>query len=275
MTDVPGEGGFGAATAVSRAGVGSARFEGQIAEGWDILGAANGGYLLSMAARALGEVTGRTPVSITGHFLAPGTPGAVHIDTAMVKEGASFSTAAANLIQGERTLLAVLGTFGSVDTGGEVLLQRAQPPEMPPPDTIRPFEHDPVVGMPPPFASRVEMRLNPADSGFASAVPSGDPRIRAWFRLRDDEPIDPYGLIVAADCLPPTTFNAGLPIAWTPTLELTVHIRAVPAPGWLRLDVATRFISHGRLEVDGVIWDAAGSLVAQSRQLALVPQAPA
>jgi hypothetical protein len=29
-------------------------------------------------------------------------------------------------------------------------------------------------------------------------------------------------------------FNARLPVAWTPTVELTAHIRASPAPGWLR-----------------------------------------
>ena len=102
--------------------------------------------------------------------------------------------------------------------------------------------------------------------------PSGEAKMRAWFRLLDDESIDPFALIVAADCLPPTTFNAGLPIAWTPTVELTVHVRAQPAPGWLQLDYHSRFVGADRLEVDGLIWDQNGNLVTQSRQLALVPQ---
>lgn len=99
--------------------------------------------------------------------------------------------------------------------------------------------------------------------------------MRAYWRLLDDEPVDGIALLLAADSLPPTTFNSGLAVAWTPTLELTVHVRARPRPGWLRLDYRTRFISHGRLEIDGLIWDADDQLVAQSRQLALVPQQPA
>jgi acyl-CoA thioesterase len=57
-----------------------------------------------------------------------------------------------------------------------------------------------------------------------------------------------------------------------PTLELTAHVRARPAPGLLACDVRTRFVSAGFLEVDGEYWDSTGTLVAQSRQLALVPR---
>ncbi len=72
--------------------------------------------------------------------------------------------------------------------------------------------------------------------------------------------------------MPPTAFNARLPIGWTPTVELTAHIRARPAPGWLRCAFTTNYVTNGFLEEDGVIWDQAGTLVAQSRQLALVPR---
>jgi acyl-CoA thioesterase len=56
-------------------------------------------------------------------------------------------------------------------------------------------------------------------------------------------------------------------------LELTTHVRARPAPGWLACSFATRFITGGFLEEDGEVWDATGRLVAQSRQLALLPRA--
>ena len=61
-------------------------------------------------------------------------------------------------------------------------------------------------------------------------------------------------------------------IAWTPTVELTAHIRANPAPGWLRCRFSTRFVTAGFLEEDGEVWDSTGRLVGQSRQLALVPR---
>jgi acyl-CoA thioesterase len=120
---------------------------------------------------------------------------------------------------------------------------------------------------------RVDLRLHPDDANFLKGKPSGDPLIRGWLRLPDNEPMDPFGLLLATDCFAPTIFNANLPVAWTPTVELTAHIRAVPEPGWLRCRFSTRFISGGMMEEDGEVWDSSGRLVAQSRQLALTPQA--
>ena len=51
-----------------------------------------------------------------------------------------------------------------------------------------------------------------------------------------------------------------------------VHVRARPEPGWLKVRHATRNLSGGMFEEDCEIWDSAGRLVAQSRQLALVPR---
>ena len=126
---------------------------------------------------------------------------------------------------------------------------------------------------PPPFMSHVDLRLHPDDAGFSSGAPSGEPRVRGWFRLPDDEPMDTVALVLATDAFPPTAFNARLPVAWTPTVELTTHVRACPAPGWLRCSFTTRFVTGGFLEEDGEVWDETGRLVAQSRQLALIPRA--
>jgi hypothetical protein len=71
--------------------------------------------------------------------------------------------------------------------------------------------------------------------------------------------------------MPPTTFELGSP-GWAPTLELTVHVRARPAAGWLRLRHETRNLAGGMFEEDCEVWDAAGRLVAQSRQLARQPR---
>jgi hypothetical protein len=119
---------------------------------------------------------------------------------------------------------------------------------------------------------QVELRLHPDDAHFMSGQPSGRPLMRGWFRLRDGEPVDTVALVCAVDAFPPTVFNAHLPVAWTPTVELTAHVRARPEPGWLRCRFATHFVTGGFLEADGEIWDGADRLVAQSRQLALVPR---
>jgi hypothetical protein len=74
-------------------------------------------------------------------------------------------------------------------------------------------------------------------------------------------------LLLAVDALPPVAFELGLP-GWTPTLELTAHVRCRPAPGWLRIQVSNRTLAGGYLEEDAEVWDAQGRLVALSRQLA-------
>ena len=61
-------------------------------------------------------------------------------------------------------------------------------------------------------------------------------------------------------------------MAWVPTIELTVHIRGVPAPGPLASTFRSRFIENGMLDEEGEMWDSSGALVAQSRQLALMPR---
>ena len=99
--------------------------------------------------------------------------------------------------------------------------------------------------------------------------------MRGWVRLLDEEPIDSLALLFVADAYPPAVFNSNVPLLWVPTVELTVHVRARPVAGWLRSCFTTRFVSGGFLEEDGEIWDASGRLVAQSRQLALLPQMPA
>jgi acyl-CoA thioesterase len=220
------------------------------------------------------DVTGRPdPVTVTAHFLAPSHAGPVTVDTEVIKQGKRFGTARATVADGERTLLTVLGAFGELAAAGVEAPLRvdAEPPDLPPPDECP--AHEPGEGgMPPPFAGKVDIRLHPDDYGFARGRPSGRMLVRGWFRLPDGEPIDTIGLLQATDAYPPTIFNADLPVAWTPTVELTAHVRARPAPGWLRCAFATRFVTGGFLEEDGVVWDDTGTLVAQSRQLALVPR---
>ena len=78
---------------------------------------------------------------------------------------------------------------------------------------------------------RVDLRLHPDDAGFGTGSPSGEPRVRGWFQLTDDEPVGTIGLVLATDAFPPTAFNARLPVAWTPTIELTAHVHHATLAG--------------------------------------------
>jgi hypothetical protein len=93
--------------------------------------------------------------------------------------------------------------------------------------------------------------------------------MRGYFRLREDRDPDAYLLALAVDSLPPTVFGLGA-TGWAPTVELTWHMRAVPAPGPLRVAARCRHVSGGWFDEESEAWDAAGRLVAQSRQLARV-----
>jgi acyl-CoA thioesterase len=258
---------FAEATAVTPRGDGVLAAD--IAEGWEIAGNANGGYLLAIAARAVTVATGRPdPVTITAHYLAPGRPGPAEVRVEELRAGGRHSTAQFVLGTRDRALLAGIATTTELHADKGPTRVEVEPPDLPPPEQCELVV--PGDPLPPPFVGMVEIRLHPEDAVFRTG-PSGFARMRGWFRLRDGEPLDSIALVQAVDAFPPTSFNARLPVSWTPTVELTAHIRRHTCDGWLACSFSTRNIAGGYLETDGEIWDSAGNLVAQSRQLQLVP----
>ncbi|MEZ5215565.1 MAG: thioesterase family protein [Ilumatobacteraceae bacterium] len=246
----------------------------EIHDGWDIHGNANGGYLLALAVQAMRAACGRPdPVTVTAHYLSPGKAGPAETITEVLKSGRRFATVSGSLRQGGREVIRVLGTFG--DLAGahpdEPRLIRAEPPDLPPFEVARSRE---LADDAPSLMGKVDVRLHPDDDKFATGRPSGSPVQRGWFGFADGRDIDPLSLLLACDAFPPTVFNLELEPGWVPTLELTVHLRAVPSPGPVRCLFETRFLQNGFFEEDGEVWDSEGRLVAQSRQLALTPLRP-
>ncbi len=205
-------------------------------------------------------------------------PGPASVRVRRVRVGGQRSTVAASLVQEQDGVeverITVLAVFGSLDAlGGEVQREIA-PPDLPPVEDcvearLAPEEVRKVA----PLLERFGTRLDPAYVGWAVGRPSRSGVIQGWFKLADDRPLDPIALLLVVDALPPVTFDLGLP-GWAPTLELTAHVRADPAPGWAIVRHATSNISGGQFEEDCEVWDSTGRLVAQSRQLALLPRAP-
>ncbi len=258
--------------------VGTGEYAVDLDGGWSVGGGLNGGYLLAVVGNALrtalagdGELE---PVSVSCYYLSPARPGPARVRVRPVRVGGQRATVAATLVQVEDgtaaerlTVLAVLGPL----EGGEVERQDAAP-QLPPqadcvPTTMAPEE----VRRFAPLMERFDLRLDPAYAGWAVGQPSGTGVIQGWLSLSDGRPWDPLGLLLAVDALPPVTFDLGKP-GWAPTVELTVHVRAHPAPGPLRVRHHTGNISGGYFEEDCGVWDATGRLVAQSRQLALLPR---
>lgn len=247
-------------------------WDADIAPDWDIFGNANGGYMLAIATRAASlAVDGRRPVSTTGQFTRPGHEGPISITTEVTRHGRRFSVVRATVNQNEQVILEVLSSFAeSEDVEPGILLSDATPPDLPPPDECLRATPAPDAPLPPPSVGKVDLRVPPYMAGVFAGQPTGKAIVEGWFRLLDDEPVDGFALIAASDAFPPTTFNAGLPMGWTPTLDLNVHVRVPQPNGWIRCQFISRFISSGFIEEDGLFWDEQDRLVGQSRQLAMV-----
>jgi len=248
-------------------------FTAEVKPGWDIGGNANGGYLMAIAGRAMAEAVGRPPVTLTAHYLRPAPAGACTIEVTTVRAGRRFATATASLSMESGEIIHLLGTFGEQTPGGPSLT-RETPPDLP--DYLDcEVPPAPSEGPGPEIFRRLAVRIRPGDEGFRTGQPTGRAEIRGWFAFADGEPIDAVGLLLVADAFPPPVFNTELPVAWVPTVELTVHVRAVPVAGPLRCAFRSRFIQDGLLDEEGEIWDSSGQLVAQSRQISLFPRPPA
>ncbi|WP_441247297.1 thioesterase family protein [Kitasatospora sp. McL0602] len=268
---------FDQGIALTPAQGGPGRYDGELDPGWQIGGGINGGLLLAVAGHALslrhGAAGHPDPVSISGYYLSAARSGPVEVHTDVVREGRSLSTGAASMYQDGEERLRVLATYGELSAEGSDIRTSARPPQLPPPEKCIGMEHAPKQLIEQAaLLQRLDLRLDPATVGWAVGQPSGEGRIQGWFKLADGREPDPLMLLLAADALPPVTFDLGLP-GWAPTIELTVHLRARPRPGWLLVSHATRNLADGYFEEDAEIWDDSGRLVAQSRQLARAPRA--
>jgi hypothetical protein len=251
-----------------------APFAARLSEGWVVGGGVNGGYQLAVVGAALGRAAAGKPdpIAISAYYLSAARPGPATVTTQVLREGGTVATLSAGLRQGAEDRLTVLATYGDLAGLPDDVRTTATPPDLPPLENcvstaFAPQEVRDVA----PLMERFDMRLDPRHVGWAVGEPSGNGELQAWFRLVDGREPDPVSLLMVVDALPPVTFDLGM-FGWAPTLELTAHVRARPAPGWLRVRHATRNLAGGMFEEDCEVWDSAGRLVAQSRQLARQPR---
>lgn len=254
-------------------------YDAELSAGWTIINAVNGGYLLALLGRALGEALPHPdPFTVSAHYLSASQPGPAVVRTDVVRTGRTLSTGQASLFQyaedgAEIERIRVLATYGDLDALSDDVGTTAKPPAMPPLQHCLGPSDGPAPKIPGSSAitDRLNIKLDPATVGWAVGAPSGKGEMRGWFSLADGRDADPFSLLLTVDALPPTSFELGLK-GWTPTVELTTHIRCRPAPGPLRVSITTRNLAGGFLEEDAEVWDSADRLVAQSRQLAMAPR---
>ncbi len=286
---------FDEATAVRRTGEG--RYEARpdqrfaiVAPGGSTPPAVNGGALIATVLRAVLDCSPLPhPVATSAHFLRVAQLAPAEIEITWLKKGRTAATARATLNQDGQPVLETTVTTGTVPvstpanghSGGPGpasagLHWTDAPPVLPPiGDCVElgPWRgtvaDDGTAG----YAAQISMLFDPAVTGWVNDQPSGLPEMRGYFALREARDPDALLLAMAVDGLPPVVFGLGA-TGWAPTVELTMYMRMVPAPGPLRVAARCRHVSGGWFDEEAEVWDAAGNLVAQSRQIARVGRGP-
>jgi hypothetical protein len=262
--------------------------------------AVNGGVMVATMLRAVLDSSPLPyPVATSAHFLRVPLLEPGEVEVTWLKQGKTAATARAALVQDSQIVLDVTVTTGSLPAGslpagslpaGSLpagpptsplpadapnngdLHWTGEPPKMPPIEecvNLGPWRGTVGTGGVAGYAAQVDLRMDPATTSWRRGEPSGVPEMRGYFCLREQRDPDAYLLAVAVDALPPVVFGLGA-LGWAPTVELTWHMRAVPAPGPLQVAARCRHVSGGWFDEEAEVWDAAGRLVAQGRQLARV-----
>jgi hypothetical protein len=131
----------------------------------------------------------------------------------------------------------------------------------------------------PPFTSHLV--LQPRIGAFPFTGSEQPMEIGGWLGLAEPRPVDALSLAFFSDALFSPPFIRFTEPATSPTVDLTIHFRtSLPRLGGLAGDpnpnelclarFRTGLLHEGFFEEDGVIWAADGTVLIQSRQLAIV-----
>ena len=281
---------FDLATAVEPLGDG--RFAGEVRDGWGALPGPNGGYLAAILTRALehelaagGERQLRT---LTVHYLRPSRPGPVELTVEVLRAGRRFSTARVTAIQEGKESMTGLAAFSARALPAAGTWSPALPGVAPAPardaERVAPEQYGrdtdgwiaPTAEMPP-IVSRVKIapRLGGTPFSGRELAPGEAVETGGWIELPTPRPIDAAYVALLTDVWWPPSLEPLSAPAIAPTIDLTIHLRAdIPADGLADQPVLGRFRTtaalNGTMEEDGELFLADGTLLAQSRQLALL-----
>ncbi|WP_043616148.1 thioesterase family protein [Nonomuraea candida] len=236
--------------------------------GYAIGGPLNGGYLMAVVLRAAVDASPfEHPVSTTAQFLRAPVAGPAQVRVESLKAGRTAAFARATLVQNGVAQIEGLITTATLGDA-EPMYADGPSHDMPPvEECVKLPDPKPESGMT--LNAQMELFFDPPTIGWLKGEPTGRPESRAYFRMAEPQDPDPYVLALAVDALPPVVFSAG-GRGWAPTVDLTWHLRALPAPGLLTVLASGRLVSDGWFDEEVEVRDSTGRLVAQSRQLARV-----
>jgi acyl-CoA thioesterase len=260
---------FDRATAVQADGDGT--WAATVDESWSAPAGPNGGYVAAIALRAMEAELGdpsRPARSLTLHYLRPPGGGLLEIDVEVERSGRRMSTVTARASQDGKLQVLAVGAFG-VDMDGAPDFA-APAPAAPAPDDVDAVPPLPQVPMSAYFEMRPAVGAAPFSGSGGEAVSGG------WLRFREPRPLDAPALAMYADAWWPPVFTRLTRPVPVPTVDLTIHFRNPAAAAALGPEdpvlaiFRTSTSEAGFVEEDGELWSPDGTLLAQSRQLALL-----
>jgi acyl-CoA thioesterase len=243
------------------------RLRGELDREWWIYVGPNGGFLASLCLKALQHVVGddAQPRTLTVSFPGRAVAGPVDFEVQLDKRGRTFSFASGRMYQEGKLLSTFLGAFSAARPGLS-FVDEPMPDVKMPEDIAEMSPQGPRLE----FTSKFEYRPASDALPFSSSERA---RGAAWIRFRNERGIDALQIPTVADALFPAVFvKLSVPVG-TPTIDLTIHFRSTPPRDydWLLGVFETKYAIEGFIEEDGWIWARDGTLIAQSRQLALLP----
>ncbi len=238
-----------------------------IDESWSVGGKPHGGYLLRSAVALALDDAHPHPLAVSAHYVSSPDHGTASVDVERLRTGRRVASSRVRIAQHGDVRAEVLVSAGTLSSAEPYWTSGLVPPAFPP---VEQCPRTPAVGptgVKVGYFDHVDLRMDMATAQWALGKPAGHAEVRGWMRRADEADASPLDLLVFADAMPPVTFDLGL-MGWVPTLELTVHLRGLAAPGWLRVVQRATVLRDGWLDEECFIWDSTDSLVVQARQLA-------
>ncbi|TLF75246.1 thioesterase family protein [Nocardia cyriacigeorgica] len=259
------------------------RYAGTIDPIWTIGPKVHGGTMVAASAAAATtwlrtvdpERTAMAPIAASSDFLGAPEPGAVEYEVSVRKVGRQICLLDATLSQGGKAMVRTAFTFGHLDDADTPPAYAPSHTDMPAEPGASAIAYDPEspMGQIVHVAQGADLCIDSEWARFLAGE-TGVPRLRLWMRPREGDQNDPdvsmYFAMMAADMSPPVPANLGN-FGWAPTVQMTTYLRRRPAPGWLRIIATTHEVGGRMFDEDQLVIDSTGAVVAQSRQLALMP----
>lgn len=261
--------------AVTPAGEG--RFTAELSDRWWVGGGPNGGYVAAIMLNAMSTIAGegspdQPPRSLTVHFLsAPGT-GEAEVEVTVEREGRNTSFISARMLQGDQVQAKAMAVFSSDRDG--IAFDHTEMPDVPPPDESQEFDTElaPVE-----VFARFRVIFGGGEPPFSSGSRADS---SGWIRLKEDRPITAELAAAILDVWFPAPYVLLDGPTAAPTLEYTVHFpRRLPPegmeePDWMLIHPHASEATEGHFTEDAELWSRDGTLIARSRQMALLRKPP-